>query len=571
MELIKAIKITKSFGERELLNGVSFDIRDGEKIGLVGWNGSGKTTLVKLLTGELEPDGGTITKRASSLRIGYLPQSTDYDLSVLGSEKGKTLLEAASQLGLQKMQEWEDSRLGSLSGGERLKLALAGVWAENPGLLILDEPTNHLDLKGLNWLIQSLKNTAQAALIISHDRHFLDETVSKIFELEDGKLTAYDGNYSDYRAEKKRRHEQQVKEYHKQQQKVDLINNQVSQLKRWSEKSHREAGKGRSPSENRQIGFKEYGRVQAKKKDAQIKSKLKRLNSELAKANIEKPKDELSVRFDFEAAGNRGKRILEARGLGKSFGDRTLFEKSHFYIKHGERIALLGSNGAGKTSLIKMLMGDLCATKGKLWKSDSARIAYLSQDVGDLPGDRTALDFMGLESLEDRTKARTLFANMGMKEEKLSNPVSALSLGERTRVKLVHMIMQDYDMLILDEPTNHLDLPSREQMEETLASYSGTLLIVSHDRYFIERLCDKLLVIENNRIQRMEMGLREYEERQMTKAQPDNRRRQEEIVILDTKIAELLGKISMLTPESDDYSKVDKELNILIQQKQSLL
>ncbi|RDU37372.1 ABC-F type ribosomal protection protein [Neobacillus piezotolerans] len=571
MELIKAINIKKSFGERELLGGVSFDIRDGEKIGLVGWNGSGKTTLVKLLTGELEPDGGTFTKRSSSLRIGYLPQSTDYDLSTLENEKGKTLLETASQLGLEKIREWEDSRLGSLSGGERLKLALAGVWAENPGLLILDEPTNHLDLKGLNWLIQSIKNSPQAALIISHDRHFLDVTVSKIFELEDGKLTVYDGNYTDYRAEKKRRHEQQVKEFHKQQQRVELINEQVAQLKRWSEKSHREAGKGRSPSENRQTGFKEYGRVQAKKKDAQIKSKLKRLNHELSKENIEKPKDELSIRFDFEAAGNRGKRILEARGLGKSFAERILFEKSHFYIKHGERIALLGSNGAGKTTFIKMLLGELSASKGSLWKSDSVRIAYLSQDVGDLPGDRTVLDFMGMESLEQRTKARTLFANMGMKEEKLSNPFSALSLGERTRVKLVHLIMQEYDMLVLDEPTNHLDLPSREQMEETLASYSGTLLIVSHDRYFVERLCDKLLVIENNRIQRIEMGLREYEERQFAQARPDNRNREEELALLDTKIAELLGKISMLTPESHDYANVDKELNKLIQQKQSLI
>ncbi|WP_059171732.1 ribosomal protection-like ABC-F family protein [Bacillus sp. FJAT-27445] len=571
MELIKAINIKKNYGERELLGDVSFDIRAGEKIGLVGWNGSGKTTLVKLLTGELEPDGGTIATRDPSLRIGYLPQSTEYDLSIPGSEKEEALLEAASQLGLKKMLEWEDSRLCNLSGGERLKLALAGIWAQKPGLFILDEPTNHLDLKGLNWLIKSIKNSDQAALIISHDRHFLDETVTKIFELEDGKLTVYEGNYTNYRTEKKRKHEQQEKEYQKQQQRIELINNQVAQLKQWSEKSHREAGKGRTPSENRQTGFKEYGRVQAKKKDAQIKSKLKRLNHELSKKNIERPKDELSVRFDFEAAGNRGKRILEARGLGKSFGERILFEKSHFYIKHGERIALLGSNGAGKTTFIKMLLGELSASKGAIWRSDSVRIASLSQDVGDLPGDRTVLEFMGLESMEDRTKARTLFANMGMKEEKLSTRVAALSLGERTRIKLVHMIMQEYDMLVLDEPTNHLDLPSREQMEETLASYSGTLLIVSHDRYFIERLCDKLLVIDNNRIQRIETGLREYEQRQSAQARPDNRRRQEELVILDTKIAELLGKISMLTPESDDYSKVDKELNLLIQQKQTLL
>ncbi|MFP3488377.1 ABC transporter ATP-binding protein, partial [Staphylococcus sp. SIMBA_130] len=186
-----------------------------------------------------------------------------------------------------------------------------------------------------------------AALIISHGRYFLDETVTKIFELEAGKLTIYEGNYSFYRNEKQRRYEQNKRDYEKQQRKVEMIEQQISTLKDWSAKGHREAGKGGSNSENRQMGLREFERAKAKKKDNQIKSKLKRLNLELKKDGVEKPKEEKTVSFQFESASKRGKRVLEARGIQKQFGDRLLFDKSHFYIKHGERIGLIGSNGTG--------------------------------------------------------------------------------------------------------------------------------------------------------------------------------------------------------------------------------
>ncbi|OCA82289.1 ABC transporter ATP-binding protein [Bacillus sp. FJAT-27225] len=569
MELIQVRNVKKSLGERDILKDVSFDIWNGEKIGLVGWNGSGKTTLIKLIIGELALDGGTVVKRPESLRVGYLPQSTEYDLTTSFMENGNELLETASKLGLERIRDWEEQRLGSLSGGERLKLALAGIWSQNPELLILDEPTNHLDQSGLEWLIASLNKAKQAALIISHDRYFLDETVNKILEIEDGILTAYEGNFTAYRQEKQRRREQQERDYQKQQKKIEMINQQIETFKKWSEKGHREAGKGKTPAENRQAGFKEYGRVQAKKKDIQIRSKLKRLNLELEKHKVERPKEDLNVEFNFETNRSRGKRLLEAKGLAKAFEERKLFEKSHFYIRHGEKIALLGPNGAGKTTFIKMLLGEEPVTRGSLWKSESLKIAYLSQDVNDLPEKKTPLQFLDLEKWEEIARARTLFANMGMKEEKLVNPISALSLGERTRVKLVHMIMQEYDVLILDKPTNHLDLPSREQMEQTLESFSGTLIIVSHDRYFVERLCDKILLIENNRIQRYEMSLKEFLDKKYNHVNLDERNRQEALAVLDTKIAELLGKISLIPKDSVEYMQVDLQLNELIQKKRS--
>ncbi|MCG1020335.1 ribosomal protection-like ABC-F family protein [Sutcliffiella horikoshii] len=573
MTMILQVKqVNKSFGERDILKDISFDIKNGEKIGLVGWNGAGKTTLMKLLMGSILPDSGSISTFPVSLKIGYLPQSTDYTIHTEKEmrEDAKDLLRAASEMGLVKSITRDGASSGTLSGGERLKLALAKIWSQSPQLLCLDEPTNHMDMKGVNWLVSELKKFAGSAIIISHDRYFLDKTVSKIYEIEDCKLMEYEGNYTAYRQEKQRRLDQQARDYGKQQRKIKLIEDQVANLKQWSEKAHREAGKRDNPGERKQMGLKEFERVKAKKKDNQIKSKTKRLELELSKHKVEKPKEEIQVKFEFETDGKRGKRILEAKGLTKHYGERLLFEKSHFYVKHGERIGLIGENGAGKTTFIKMLMEQESTTKGSLWKSSSLKIAYLSQEVSDMPLGKNAMEYLDLIEWERVSKARTIFANMGMHEEKLTKPLNTLSLGEKTRVKLVHMIMQEYDVLILDEPTNHLDLPSREQMEATLSTYTGTLIVISHDRYFIEKLCDKLLVIENKRIKRVETGLLEYEDSKKKQVSPSEKETKEKIAVLEAKITELLGKISMVNRDSQEYFDMDDELHKLMQLKREL-
>ena len=573
MTIILQVKqMNKSFGERDILKDISFDIRNGEKIGLVGWNGAGKTTLMKLLMGSIHPDSGSISRIPGTLKVGYLPQSTDYTINTDQEmmEEAKELLRTLSELGLVKSLTKDGTSSDTLSGGERLKLALAKIWNQSPQLLCLDEPTNHMDMKGVHWLVSELNRFAGAAVIISHDRYFLDKTVSKIYEIEDCKLMEYEGNYTAYRQEKQRRLDQQTRDYGKQQRKIKLIENQVANLKQWSEKAHREAGKRDNPGERKQMGLKEFERVKAKKKDNQIKSKTKRLELELSKHKVEKPKEEVQVKFEFEMDGKRGKRILEAKGLTKQFGDRLLFEKSHFYVKHGERIGLIGENGAGKTTFIKMLLEQESTTKGSLWKSASLKIAYLSQEVSDMPKDKTAMEFLDLIGWEHVSKARTIFANMGMHEEKLNKPLETLSLGEKTRVKLVHMIMQEYDVLILDEPTNHLDLPSREQMEATLSTFNGTLVVISHDRYFMEKLCDKLLVIENKRIKRVETGLKEYEESKREQVSSSEKEAREKVAILEARITELLGKISMVNKDSQEYSDIDNELLKLMQLKKEL-
>jgi macrolide transport system ATP-binding/permease protein len=573
MTTVMSVKgLQKKYGDRDLLKEISFDIRQGEKIGLVGWNGSGKTTLVNLLMGIIEPDHGSVTTWPAHLNIGYLQQSTDHVLSFEEelSRSGKNLLETTKQLGLSKQSLGMDM-LTYLSGGERLKLSIAKIWAANPEFLILDEPTNHLDLQGVSWLIEEVKKYHGAAIIISHDRYFLDNSVNKVFEIEDGELQIYEGNYTAYRNEKERRRQQQQRDYEKQQRKVEMIHHQVNTLKNWSDKAHREAGKGGSLSENRQMGLREFERAKAKKKDNQIKSKLKRLNLELSKYGVEKPKQEAEIAFQFESSGKRGKRLLEAKGLAKSFGERSLFKKSHFYIKHGEKIGLLGPNGTGKTTFIKMLLGEESVTSGSLWKSDSMKIAYLSQDVSDLPEEKTVFEFLDLIESQQVTNAITIFSNMGIESKKLTKPISQLSLGERTRVKLVQMILQEYDVLILDEPTNHLDLPSREQLEQTLSQFEGTLIIASHDRFLIEKLCDKLLLIENKQLKRVEMGLKEYEERKIGNKREREQVTQDELALIENKITELLGKISMCPMGTEEYVQIDLDLKKYMKKKREMI
>ncbi|WP_226658988.1 ribosomal protection-like ABC-F family protein [Pseudalkalibacillus hwajinpoensis] len=561
--VIQVKELQKSFGERKILSDVSFEIRNGEKIGLVGWNGAGKSTLVNILMKRIEPDNGSVT--VPRVNIGYLPQSTDNYLAVDAELFGERLLEQSKKLGFQK-ERWEQENLQHLSGGEKLKLSLAKIWASSPEFLILDEPTNHLDMHGVKWLSEEVRNYSGAAIIISHDRYFLDETVTKIFELESGKLSIYEGNYSFYRNEKQKRYEQSKRDYEKQQRKVEMIEQQINTLKDWSAKGHREAGKGGSNSENRQMGLREFERAKAKKKDNQIKSKLKRLNLELKKDGVEKPKEEKTVSFHFESGAKRGKRILEAKGIKKQFGDHLLFDKSHFYIKHGDRIGLIGSNGTGKTTFIKILLEQEKLTNGSLWISESTKVAYLTQDVTDLPGNKTPLEYLDLTNRQQETKARTLLSNMGIQQGILGKPISQLSLGERTRIKLIHMILMEYDFLILDEPTNHLDLPSREELERTLNTYTGTLLIVSHDRYFIEKLCTKLLVIEKGQMKRVEVGIKEYEEQKKKKVTGNENVRQE-LAVLETKMTELLGKISYLSAGTEEYESIDKELMKLMDLK----
>ncbi|WP_134699463.1 ribosomal protection-like ABC-F family protein [Ammoniphilus sp. YIM 78166] len=557
--LIQAKQVSKSFGERAILKEISFSIQHHSRIGLVGRNGAGKTTLANLIYGKVNPDQGSVVSRTEGLKIGYLFQSVDYTVHDFQPDHfSSEILELTSELGLTRVHTWESERLGHVSHGEKLKIALSHIWASHPDLLLLDEPTNHLDVQGVKWLVKQLKSFKGAVILISHDRYFLDHAVTEIFELENGKLTPYKGNYSAYRLEKKKRIEEQKHQYEVQQKYKCRIEAQITQMQQWAAKAHR--------TMRTEEGFKEYHGVKAKKRDQAVKSKLKRLRQELERNRVEKPADEPSVRFQFDGSEKRGRRVLEARDLTKHFGGRTLFSNSNYYVNYGERIGLVGPNGSGKTTFLRMLLGQESLSSGHLWLSDSAKFAFLSQDAADLPSFKTALDVLGLTHREDIFRARTLLAQMGIKAEKLSQPSETFSLGERIRLQLIAMLLSPLNLLILDEPTNHLDLPTREQLQETLSQFPGSLLIVSHDYYFLNQVCDKLLVMEDQKIKRIEMSLEQYDS-------PNKKRSgdsKEELLRIDTEITAILGQLSLAVPGTDRFKELDDKYFALLRRKSEL-
>jgi macrolide transport system ATP-binding/permease protein len=572
MTIMSVKHIKKSFGEKEILNDISFEMKANERIGLVGYNGTGKTTLVNIIAGKIQADSGAVDF-VQPVKIGYLSQTIDYEL--LDYQKGqfdvnnKDYYAVASHLGLEKVGQWTNEKFMHLSGGERLKLALSQIWNQNPYLLILDEPTNHLDLQGITWLVQEINNFKGPVIMISHDRYFLDQVTNSIFELEDGKLQQYSGNYSSYQKEKERRREIQLHQYTEQQKYKQKIENQMEQLKHWSEKGHRDSTKQGSPSERRQIGFKEYHRMKAKKMDQQIKSKMKRLEKELENNKLTKPKDEPELGFQFQLEGKRGKRVLECKKLVKSFGKRQLIKNSHFYIKHGEKVGIIGPNGCGKTTFIKMMLGQEEPTEGEIWTGKTLKIAYLSQEILDLNPAQTVIESFGPLSREKIQLARTYIANIGLSREIAEKRISTLSLGQRIRIKLVDMLIKDYDILILDEPTNHLDLPSREQLENTLREFTGTIITVSHDYYFIDRICDVLLVFENQQMIRVEKTLHEYLNQKDIADKTDEN--ELNLMVIENRISQILGEISLLNPADPAYQSLDKQFKELLKAKKEIL
>ncbi len=564
MTLLRCQEILKDFGDVSVLKGVTFEINQEDRIGLVGPNGAGKTTLADILIGQQQPDGGQIIRYKNNLSIGYLRQATSYTLNVFnqlvedaGGDAGE-FLTLTSHLGLRQVTHWDEERFQGLSGGERTKLALADIWRTQPDLLVLDEPTNHMDYQGAQWLIGELKKYQGAAVIISHDRYFLDQATSRTVELEHGKTTDYTGNYSAYRKEKQRRFARQQHAYESEQKQQQKIEEEINRLGRWSDKAHRESTK--------QEGMKEYYRLKAKKMDRLAKSRIKMLEKK-RREGVEKPQAEQQVRFGLDQAEKRGKRVIEARNLAMGYGEHNLFSHSDFFIQRGEKVGLWGPNGSGKTTFIRLLLDQEQPRAGDLWASETLHVGYLSQDVTDLNTDETALEYLGVTDRRQVTQARTLLANMGFAGAMATRPMGQLSLGERTRVKLAGMILQQVDMLILDEPTNHLDLPSRERLEETLADYNGTMLLVTHDRYFLERICDRLLIFDGQNIVRQEMGFSEYMARQTPEANQDSSQQK---TIIETRMAWLVNKLSELSPGDDDYAQLDQEFRELAQEKRDL-
>ncbi|BES63797.1 ABC-F type ribosomal protection protein [Gottschalkiaceae bacterium SANA] len=522
-------QIKMTIGDRVILNGISFQINEGDCIGIVGDNGAGKTTLMKMITKELVPDAGRVIWHWKDIRIGYLRQSVE-----------------------QELENWDQ-----LSGGERTKKRLIQIWESSPQLLLLDEPTNHLDQAGVQWLIRELNRFQGTIMLISHDRYFLDQVVNRIIEIKRGESEGYRGNYSQYREEKNRRWESLSHQYREEEKERMKIEREIRQLRTWSAKGHRDSTK--------KDGLKEKYRTRAKKKDKRVKAQIYRLEK-LKGQGLKKPVEEQKISFEFAAEARGGKRIIEARDVTKRFGEKIIFKKSSFTILSGERIGLIGPNGCGKTTLIRSLLGEFDLDEGKLHLSPSAKAAVLHQDVLDLEEEKTVLGFFDSHDRERRGKLQTLLTNMGFSKTMMNQKLGSLSLGERTRLKVAEMIVKENNLLILDEPTNHLDLHSREMLEKTLMIYTGTLIVVSHDRYFLEKLCEKLLVFEDGKIQKIEMNYREYLARTEKNVVREGCETEESLRI-ENQIAEVLSRLSLAKPESEEYRAMDEAFQKLLRKK----
>ncbi len=540
-ELLKLNDVYVDIKENALLEKMNVVVKQGDVIGLIGKNGAGKSTLLQLIIGKIEPSKGIVEWQQMNMTTAYVEQEIESFIS-------KDVIAKEAEL----LAKWgvPTNDFHTLSGGEKLKVRLAKGFAKNPNVLILDEPTNHLDEISTEFLIKQIKNMKGTVIVVSHDRYFLDVVATKIWSIEDKKLIEHSGNYTSYMKAREQKRLTQQREYEKQQKKIEQVETHIKELSSWSQKAHAQSTK--------QEGVKEFYRVKAKRMDAQVKSKRKRLEKELEKTKVERVKEEYSVEFSIQASKKVGKRFLEVKQLKKDFHGKILFENVNFTIQHGEKVAIVGPNGSGKTTLLKMIMGTE-TVEGEVWVSPSANIGYLTQEVFDLPLDKTPEDLFFKDSFEERGKVQNLMKHLGFQASQWKEPIEHMSMGERVKCKLMVYILDEKDVLILDEPTNHLDLPSREQLENTLAEYNGTLVIVSHDRYFLEKTTNTKLAFSNHTIQK------QLEEPPKTRDEIEELR-----LTLETERQEVLGKLSFLTSNDKEYKKLDERFIELTKQIKAL-
>ncbi|MGM9662072.1 MAG: ribosomal protection-like ABC-F family protein [Oscillospiraceae bacterium] len=531
--------LVKSFDlEKNVLDGVTFQVDAGERVGLLGKNGAGKTTLFKILTGELEPSSGEVVL-GSGRRIGLISQIPVYPAGytvedVLRSAFDRLrrmeaeMAELAGRMdgdaaALRRYGELQSRYEGlggydmdtqvnkvanglsipegqrrqlfdSLSGGERTQVNLGRLILEDTDILLLDEPTNHLDLHATEWLEEYLSKFRGTVVTISHDRYFLDRTVTRVIELADGKAEFYSGNYSFYAVEKERRYLERLRRYEKEQAKIQQLEKSAEQLRVWAfmgmDKTYRRA--------------------------VSMEKRIERMRT------TEKPTKEKKLHQQFTSREFNGDEALVLRGVGKSFGERQLFSDVELKVTGGERIALIGDNGTGKSTLIRMIVGEELPDEGRIRLGPSIRTAYLPQIIEFAHPERSLVDTMLYEKKDmSPQSARNRLAAYDFCGEDVFKSVEVLSGGEKSRLRLCMLMDEEVNFLILDEPTNHLDIASREWIEEAVEAYDGTLLFVSHDRYFINRFATRVWELSGGEIRDYPMNFAAY--RQL-KAQEEARR-----------------------------------------------
>ena len=488
--LVNLEAVTKGFGTRILLDGVSLGVGRGERIGVVGRNGDGKSTLLRLLARQEEPDAGRITHNRD-LRLGFLGQSDDLDpaetvaRTVLGDVETYTW--AADPRSRSVMEHLlggvdHEAPVGTLSGGERRRVSLAKLLLTDVDLLILDEPTNHLDIEAVNWLANHVVDRAGALIVVTHDRWFLDAVCTDTWEVQGGRITSYDGGYAAYvLAKAERARTEQVSEAKRQ----NLLKKELAWLRRG-----------------------------APARTSKPKFRIDAANSLIE--NEPAPRDKLALAQ--LATSRLGKDVFDAEDVSLAFGDRVLLDHVTFRLGPADRIGLLGPNGAGKTTFLKVLTGLLPPDSGKVKQGKTVRIANLSQTLEDLDGSVTVLahitDIRRTAALAGRGGELTssqLLERFGFTGDKLTTRISDLSGGERRRLQLLRILLDEPNVLILDEPTNDLDVETLTVLEDFLDGWPGTVVVVTHDRYFLERVSDSVYSVPGNgTVRHLPRGVEQY-------------------------------------------------------------
>ncbi len=505
MDVIRFSALECHYGAREIFSQLDGALSDGERIGLVGPNGAGKSSLLRLLAGVDEPFGGSIV-RARGITLGYLAQGvadeTNATLRELVARALARAPDAEAQLRAKTLrimlaafgfgEEDMERPLRAFSGGQRAKAALAHLFIDEPDYLILDEPTNHLDIASVRWLEERIAGDTRGYCIVSHDRYFLDRVATRIWELERGRLATYAAAsraYTAFLAERDIRREEARREYERAMAEREKRRETIAGLRATLTSSN-------------------YSRVRSREKQ------LARIDSAVELEAPRAPRATIAVRLD--ASRRRGSGFaIEIEGLAKAYGERRLFASLTVEIARGERLAVVGPNGAGKSTLLKILNGELTADSGSVRYNPASRIAYFAQNSHEQidPAMRAVDAVMTLGSTTNE-RARNLLGRMLLGGEAAEKPVHAFSGGERRRIMLACLMAQAADILLLDEPTNDLDIESRDALESVLDDYAGTIVVVSHDRYLLSRVCDRVLWIDGGDCGVIDDGYEAYEAQQ---------------------------------------------------------